>query len=91
LNAPVIYVRFAFLLFASILGLYGLTLGLCALIIHLLNLESFGVSQISLPGSLKYQENKDTLFRAPWWQMRLRPDKLNKYLVRMKQKDDKEQ
>ena len=91
LNAPVIYVRFAFLLFASILGLYGLTLGLCALIIHLLNLESFGLSQISLPGSLKYQENKDTFFRAPWWQMRLRPDKLNKNLVRMKQKDDKEQ
>lgn len=90
LNAPVIYVRFAFLLFSSILGLYGLTLGICILTIHLLNLESFGISQISLPGTLKYQEIKDIFFRAPWWQMRLRPDKLNKNLVRMKQKDDKE-
>lgn len=89
LNAPVIYIRFALLLLASTLGLFGLTMGLCTLMIHLLNLESLGIPQLSLPGSFKFQAIKDTAFRAPWWTMRLRPDRLNKNQVRMKQKDEK--
>lgn len=91
LNAPVIYVRFALLLCGSTFGLFGLALGMCTLFIHLLSLESFGIPEISLPGTLKYQEYKDTFFRAPWWRMRLRPAKINSNRVRMKQKDDKEQ
>ena len=73
LNAPTIYIRLAFLFLASAFGFYGFLLAFSALFIHLLNIRSLGITQFSPAGRLKYQENKDTLFRAPWWQMVLRP------------------
>lgn len=88
LNAPVIYIRLALLLLASTLGLFGLTLGLCTLVIHMLNLESFGIPQLSLPGNFKFQAIKDTAFRSPWWTMTLRPNRLSQDQKRMSQKGE---
>jgi spore germination protein KA len=84
LNAPVIYIR-AFLLFsATTFGLFGFILGLSAVIIHILNLYSFGIPQLTAAGKLQFQEIKDTFIRAPWSQMLTRTKSMTKDLVRMK-------
>lgn len=84
MNAPIIFVRLFLLLLASMLGFFGLMLGLSALMVHLLNLSSFGISQLTPTAELKYQELKDIAVRAPWWQMITRPKQLARDKVRMK-------
>jgi len=73
MNAPVTYIRLFLLLLSTMFGFFGLVLGLSCVLIHVINLRSFGVPQITLAGKLQYQEIKDTVIRAPWWQMTLRP------------------
>jgi len=59
-------------------GLYGVTVGLIGIFLHMYSLQSFGIPYMSYIGSLKGQEVKDTLVRAPWWYMHLRPRLLSK-------------
>lgn len=73
MNASVIYIRILLLIFSSAFGFYGLMLGISAVLIHILNLRSFGVPQVSLAGEFRYQSMKDTLPRSPWWEMIRRP------------------
>jgi spore germination protein KA len=73
LNAPIIYIRFFLLVLATGFGFFGLVLGIASVLIHLINLRSFGVPQVTISGELQYQELKDTFVRAPWWEMILRP------------------
>lgn len=82
MNASVILIRLIFLLLASCFGFYGLILGYSVLLIHILSLESFGVSQLSQDKPFHYQRVKDTIIRAPWWQMITRPWSLTKNKVR---------
>jgi spore germination protein KA len=77
LNAPAVFVRFGLLVFASIFGFLGVSLGLAILLIHILSLKSFGISQLTGDRHLRYQEVKDTFIRAPWWHMRSRPAQLS--------------
>jgi Bacillus/Clostridium GerA spore germination protein. len=72
LNAPIIYLRFFLLLLATSFGLFGFIIGLCCILIHVINLTSFGVQQFIIPESLQFQEIKDTYIRAPWWTMATR-------------------
>lgn len=76
LNAPIIFTRMLLLFLASAFGLYGLIVGIAILIIHVFNLNSFGVSQTPNFGSNKFQDFKDTYFRAPWWKMKETPESL---------------
>lgn len=73
MNAPVIYIRVIFLLLASTFGLIGLVMGVSCVFIHMLNLRSFGVPQLTIVGKLRGQEVKDEFARAPWWRMISRP------------------
>jgi len=73
LNAPVIYIRFFLLMMATFFGFFGLIIGISAVLIHIINLRSFGVSQLGFSGKFKFQAVKDTVIRAPWWTMILRP------------------
>jgi spore germination protein KA len=73
LNAPAIYIRLGLLTLASAFGFFGLLVGLSCLLIHIINLRSFGVPEIRLTGELRGQDMKDTFIRAPWWQMIRRP------------------
>lgn len=73
LNSPIVYIRLMLLLLASAFGFYGLILGISCVLIHIINLRSFGVPQLTITGKLRFQEIKDTLIRAPWWKMILRP------------------
>lgn len=90
LNAPIIIFQIMLLLLSTTLGLFGLTIGLSYIIIHTLNLKSFGISQINLTGEFKYQTLKDTIFRAPWWQMKKRPKQITKNQIRMQQTEAKQ-
>lgn len=84
LSGPVILIRYFLLLGASLFGFYGFALGIAAGIIHILNLRSFGIPQITAAGNVRFQEVKDTVFRAPWWKMRLRPKGLARDKTRLK-------
>ncbi|MDU4959413.1 MAG: spore germination protein [Sporomusaceae bacterium] len=90
MNAPVIIARFGMLALASSLGFLGVTLGFALLLAHVLALRSFGVSQLNPDREWTYQEVKDTLLRAPWWQMRLRPDRLSANSVRERSGKEKQ-
>jgi spore germination protein KA len=73
MGASVTIIRFVFLYAAGLLGLYGFIFILIALIIHLYNLESFGVSQLKIYEDIKYQNTKDIFIRGPWFTMKTRP------------------
>lgn len=72
--------RFPLMISAGIFGLYGLGVAMIALLIHLVNLRSFGVYYMSPLAPFDSTGLSDVLFRAPWWvlhkrQNRLRPNK----------------
>ncbi len=73
LENSVIVLRFSLLIAASFLGLYGVLFSSVLIAMHLLTMESFGVSYLSYFFSPHVQDQKDTLVRAPWWMMRTRP------------------
>jgi len=68
-----IIVRFIFLILASFLGLYGYIFGVMGLVLHMMSLRSFGISYMTNVPSFTTDEIKDTVIRAPWWDMHLRP------------------
>ena len=73
LNSPIVYIRLMLLLLATAFGFYGIILGVSCVLIHIINLRSFGVPQLTISGKLRFQDIKDTVIRAPWWMMILRP------------------
>lgn len=64
--------RFLLLLLSSFMGLYGYLFGVIGLVIHLMSLQSFGVSYMLTVGSFKESDVRDTLVRVPWWEPKLR-------------------
>ncbi|GAB6085621.1 spore germination protein [Alkaliphilus crotonatoxidans] len=71
--------RFAFIFSAGFLGLYGVTLSMLILLIHLCGLKSFGIPY--LYPYVTYIDNiedmKDTFIRFPWISMNDRPHTVN--------------
>lgn len=65
--------RFPMIILAGALGLYGITLGLLALLIHIASLRSFGLPLLTPVSPLAPQNLKDVLLRSPWWSMSFRP------------------
>lgn len=59
--------RFPILILGGIFGLYGVVLGVLALVIHLVSLQSFGVPYLSTGTTGAVYGLKDTLIRAPRW------------------------
>ncbi len=88
LGGPVIILRYLFLLAASLLGFFGLVLAMSAAMIHILNLRSFGIPQLMAAGNLRFQEVKDSFFRAPWQSMRLRQKRLSSNRTRNRSEND---
>ncbi|MDD4607679.1 MAG: spore germination protein [Bacilli bacterium] len=83
LNSPIILCRFFLYILSSILGLFGFFIGFSLLVIHILNLKSFGIPQLNINGDFKFQSIKDTFFRAPLWEMKKRPEATTNNLTRM--------
>lgn len=65
--------RFPLMLLAATLGLFGVSVGLLIIIIHLAGLRSFGAPYLSPLAPFHSGDLKDTLVRAPWWAMDKRP------------------
>ena len=67
--------RFVLMIFAGVLGLYGIMLGLILIGTHLVSLESFGVPYMTPFSTLGKVSSdlKDTVVRVPLHKMKLRP------------------
>lgn len=78
--------RFAFMALAASFGLFGMTVGLIALILHLCSLRSFGVPYMYPIAPFNMSDQKDTFIVVPIWQMFTRPKLINqKNLVRQQE------
>lgn len=66
-------VRFLLIIAASIVGLYGIVLGLVLLVVHLVKLKSFGVSYLSPAVNFNTRDLKDFIIRFPTDKMKKRP------------------
>ncbi|MBA4602392.1 spore germination protein [Thermoactinomyces mirandus] len=66
-------IRFPLMILASMFGLIGVMCGLMLLLLHLVQLRSFGVSYMSPFSPLNLQGLKDSLVRIPWPWMKKRP------------------
>ncbi|NQX58166.1 spore germination protein [Paenibacillus qinlingensis] len=73
MGMPFRMLRFPMLISSGILGLYGVTMASVFLLIHLTNLESFGIPYLSPIAPLTKSELKDVLIRAPRWSMNTLP------------------
>lgn len=71
-------IRFIFIIASSIMGFYGLILGIIMMFVHLCSLRSFGVPYMSPLAPFSSQGVKDTLFRVPWWADEKRPESISK-------------
>jgi len=82
LENSVLILRFVFLIAGALLGLYGILFCFLFVSLYLMNVESFGVPYLAYFFSLKGQDQKDIMIRAPWQTMRKRPEFFAKDSVR---------
>ncbi len=70
------FCRFIFMTLASLLGLYGIMLGVVVISTHLARLNSFGIPFTSPYSGLGIEEGdlKDTLIKAPIQKLENRPE-----------------
>ena len=69
--------RFVFMGIAASFGLFGITIGLIALILHLCSLRSFGIPYMSPLAPFNISDQKDTFIRLPNWKMLTRQRLIN--------------
>jgi spore germination protein KA len=66
-------VRFLLMVLAASFGLFGIIVGIIALVLHLCSLRTFGVPYMSPFGPFNLADQKDTLIRLPQWALFSRP------------------
>ncbi|WP_405175402.1 spore germination protein [Paenibacillus sp. FSL H8-0261] len=77
--------RFPMMFLAASFGLFGIIIGIIAIVLHMCSLRSFGVPYMSPLAPFNLVDQKDTFFRMPRWAMFTRPKLINqKNLVREK-------
>ncbi|WCK54547.1 spore germination protein [Aneurinibacillus sp. Ricciae_BoGa-3] len=77
--------RFGMMFLAASFGFYGITLGLIAMVLHLCSLRSFGVPYMSPFAPFNMTDQKDAIFRVPWWGMFSRPRLISQKNIRREQ------
>jgi spore germination protein KA len=70
--------RFPLILLAGMFGLYGISVGLMLILVHLCCLKSFGVPYLFPTAPVSLQGLKDSFFRAPLWTLYLHPQPTGK-------------
>ncbi|EPR12302.1 spore germination protein [Ruminiclostridium papyrosolvens] len=73
IQGAAIILRVIFLLLAAFLGFYGLIFGITGALLHLCEMRSFGVPYLLYLTSMNPYDLKDTIIRAPLWNMKKRP------------------
>lgn len=66
-------IRFAIMLAAAVMGLYGVMIALLIVLVHLTSLRSFGMPYFMPLAPLIARSLADIVVRAPWWALRKRP------------------
>lgn len=80
-----ILIRIAFVILASVLGLYGYIFGVIFLTLHLFSIRSFGIPYMLSVESIQNMTGmQDTYIRAPWWYMDIRGRMISKKRNRKK-------
>ncbi|MBU3113952.1 spore germination protein [Clostridium lacusfryxellense] len=82
----IVEIRIIFLLLSSFIGLYGYIFGVMGIVLHMMSIRSFGIPYMSNVPSFSTEDVKDTIIRAPWWNMYLRPKLYTKNKRRMKKR-----
>lgn len=88
MNASILIIRLGILLLASCFGFLGVIIGFALILTHVLSLRSFGLWQLASDHKINYQKFKDTVIRAPWYQMILRPKQIAMNVVRQKANEE---
>lgn len=70
--------RFILMLMATILGFYGMMLGLMFITIHLCSLRSFGIPYMMPLAPFNIKNQQDVFIRAPIWAFQNRPQFISK-------------
>lgn len=81
--------RFLFMGLAAAFGMFGIFVGMCAMLLHLSSLRSFGVPYMAPVGPFVLSDQKDVILRVPHRSMKTRPSlfgKLNPIRTRRKDK-----
>ncbi len=65
--------RFGFMILAGTFGLFGIILGLIAMVLHLSSLRSFGIPYLSPNAPFILDDQKDNFLRLPHWALFARP------------------
>ncbi|HZG80859.1 MAG TPA: spore germination protein, partial [Brevibacillus sp.] len=65
--------RFPLMIAASLLGIYGILVGLLVIVGHMASLRSFGIPYLSPVAPMSVGDLKDVLIRAPWTELEKRP------------------
>ncbi|WP_328803520.1 spore germination protein [Paenibacillus silvestris] len=73
MGIPIRIIRFILMVFAATFGLFGITVGLIAMVQHLCSLRSFGVPYMSPMAPFVMADQKDTILRLPQWSLFSRP------------------
>lgn len=73
LNESIIILRILFVLLAGVFGLFGITCGVFAIIIHLVSLSSFGADYTYPMAPFNIRGMMDMVVRAPLWLAKSRP------------------
>ncbi|UVI28876.1 spore germination protein [Paenibacillus spongiae] len=71
-------IRFLLMGLSASFGMYGMLIGIIAMVIHLCTLRSFGVPYMLPFGPFVMKDQKDTIFRMPWSKMIMRPSLMNR-------------
>lgn len=69
--------RFFLMMLATVLGLYGIILGILLIMSHLCILKSFGIPYLAPLTTFSWRDLKDYVFRAPLFFLQKRPSFLN--------------
>lgn len=81
-------IRFALMILAGMLGLYGVFMGLIVMVLHLCKIKSITVPYLTPVAPEVKGMNKDTFFRFPLWKMKYRPkDSSGTDRIRMDEKN----
>ncbi|MFK7691776.1 spore germination protein [Paenibacillus sp. HJGM_3] len=74
--------RFPLMGLAASFGIFGIIVGLIALVLHMCSLRSFGVPYMAPFAPIVLDDLKDTLFRLPRWALVTRPRLINQQNIR---------
>lgn len=77
--------RFPMMALAASFGIFGIIVGIIALVLHMCSLRSFGVPYMSPFAPFIGKDNKDTIIRVPWWRMRTRPRLISQKNIKREQ------